>query len=143
MKKVFILVWILGAMGGAMGHTRATQSGSDASVEIFWQKFKSAVISRNKAAVARLSRFPIEMPYGVKVVKAQADLIKRYRVVFNQETDAAKCFSKARPENDPARPDEFTVSCGFPDGGEERPLVYTFTLTRTGWKFTAFDNINE
>jgi hypothetical protein len=126
---------------GAVGQTRAIRA--DDSVEIFWRKFKTAVIARDKLAVARMSRFPIQMPYGVKAVRTQADLIKRYRVVFNQETDAAKCFAKARPEFERARPREFLVSCGFPDGGEERPLLYIFTLTRSGWKFSSFDNINE
>ena len=141
MKKLIIVVLFLAATLGAQGRTRGIHAVP--SVEIFWQQFKTAVIARDKVSVARLSRFPIEMPYGVKAVRTQADLIKRYRVVFNQETDAAKCFAKSRPEIDPARPKEFTVSCGFPDGGEERPLVYTFTLTGGGWKFSSFDNINE
>ena len=107
------------------------------------KKFKTAVIKRDKAAVANLSQFPIGMPYLQKDIKTRADLSKRYRVVFNQETDAAKCFSKARPEIDSTRPKEFYVACSYPDGGGERPLVYYFTLTRTGWRFSAFDNINE
>ena len=138
---VIIVVLFLAATAGAVGQRRAIHS--DASIEIFWHKFKTAVIARDKVSVARLSRFPIEMPYGVKAVRTQADLIKRYRVVFNQETDAAKCFAKAHPEFERARPKEFIISCGFADGGEERPLLYIFTLTRNGWKFSAFDNINE
>jgi hypothetical protein len=32
----------------------------------FWQKFKSAVIAGDKAAVAEMTKFPLSMPYEVK-----------------------------------------------------------------------------
>src|SRR5687768_5460112 len=90
----FTVVLFLGATVRLVGQSRAIYS--DTSVEVFWQKFKTAVISEDKASIARLSRFPIGMPYGVKAIRTQGDLIKRYRVVFTQETDAAKCFATAR-----------------------------------------------
>jgi len=62
---------------------------------------------------------------------------------FFSETNAAKCFAKAKPDVDKQRPKEFLIGCKMTGGGEEEPIVYTFTRGRTGWKFTGFDNINE
>jgi hypothetical protein len=101
------------------------------------------VIQADKVAVSNLSALPISMPYGMKDVKNRAQFIKRYRDVFDSETNAAKCFTKAHPEIDPARLKEFTVACSLSDASEEKPLVYTFTLTRNGWRFSSFDNVNE
>ena len=141
--KATTLCLFLVMMGTVMAQAPAKRSSTEASMQVFWEKFKTAVIKRDKAAVANLSQFPIGMPYLQKDIKTRADLSKRYRAVFNQETDAAKCFSKARPEIDSTLPKEFYVACSYPDGGGERPLVYYFTLTRSGWRFFAFDNINE
>jgi hypothetical protein len=48
---------------------------------------------------------------------------------------------KAKPEVDPANPKTFTVAC--PDAAGNEVVVYHFTQTRAGWKFTALDNLNE
>lgn len=109
--------------------------------ETFWQQFKTAVIARDVPAVARLSRFPIRMSYGIPSVKTKAQLTKRFRQVFNEQTDAAACFGKAKPEVDPANVKAFTVAC--PDAAGNEVVIYHFTQTKTGWKFTSLDNINE
>lgn len=109
--------------------------------ETFWQQFKTAVIARDVPAVARLSQFPIRMSYGIPSVKTKAQLTKRFRQVFNEQTDAAACFGKAKPEVDPANVKAFTVAC--PDAAGNEVVIYHFTQTKTGWKFTSLDNINE
>jgi hypothetical protein len=110
----------------------------------FWARFRAAVINGDKETVARLSRFPISRGYGMTSLKNKAQFMRRYREVFFAETEAAKCFPKATPVIDKERPQEFTISCPFArEGGNEEPFVYTFTRTRTGWKFTGFENINE
>src|SRR5689334_919311 len=114
--------------------------GQDAR-ETFWQEFKTAVTSRNVDAVARLSQFPIGMSYGIPTIKTKAQLAKRYRQVFNEQTDAAACFSKAKPEVDPANAKAFTVAC--PDAAGNEVVIYHFRQTKTGWKFAALDNLNE
>jgi hypothetical protein len=102
------------------------------------------VIGGDKETVASLSQFPISRGYGMTSLRNKAQLLKRYRELFFGETNAAECFPKAKPFVDTGRNGEFTISCPFArDGGNEEPFVYTFTRTRTGWKFTGFENINE
>jgi hypothetical protein len=107
----------------------------------FWEQFKTAVTKRDVQTVARLSRFPIGMSYGIPAIKTKAQLSRRYRQLFNEQTDAAACFSKAKPEVDPENPKAFTVAC--PDAAGNEVVVYHFAQTRAGWKFTALDNLNE
>ena len=115
-------------------------NGYDAR-DTFWQQFKTAVTDKNVDAIATLSRFPIGMSYGIPSVKTKADLRRRYRQVFNEQTDAAACFSKAKPEVDPENAKHFTVAC--PDAAGNEVVIYHFNQTRTGWKFTGMDNLNE
>jgi hypothetical protein len=114
----------------------------DPSIQTFWTKFKTAVIKGDKTAVAQMSQFPIEMSYGVSSVKTSAQLIKRYREVFNGETNAAKCFAESKPEVDPQNSKRFTVGCRIQNTGDV-VIIYGFVRTRTGWKFNSLDNINE
>jgi hypothetical protein len=111
------------------------------SRETFWQQFKTAVTSRDVQTVARLSQFPIGMSYGIPSIKTKAQLTKRFRQIFNEQTDAATCFGKAKPEVDPANSKEFTVAC--PDSAGNEVVIYHFKQTKTGWKFTSLDNLNE
>jgi len=141
MKRPISLVLLLAVMAIALVHAAGQSAQRDASVEAFWTKFKAAVIKGDKDAVAQLSQFPIGMPYGVPAVKTSAQLTKRYRQVFNGETNAAKCFGEARPVIDPDNKKRFTVGCKNAAGDEV--VIYSFVLTRTGWKFKSLDNINE
>ena len=111
------------------------------STDSFWQEFKTAVSKRDVETIARLSKFPIEMSYGIPSIKTKAQLTKRYRQLFNEQTDAAACFSKAKPEMDADNPKHFTVAC--PDAGGNEVVIYHFQQTRAGWRLTGLDNINE
>ena len=122
--------------------TTAKSLQGDQSIQTFWTKFKAAVIKGDKTAVAQMSQFPIEMPYGVSSVKTSAQLIKRYREVFNGETNAAKCFAESKPEVDPQNSKRFSVGCKINNTGDE-VIIYGFVRTKTGWKFNSLDNINE
>ena len=115
-------------------------SGAD-SFDSVWQTFRTAVSKRDLETIARLSRFPLSMSYGVPLIKTKTQLSKRYRQVFNEQTDAAACFNKAKPEADPANPKHFTVAC--PDAAGNEVVIYHFEQTRAGWKFTGMDNLNE
>ena len=117
----------------------ATQN--DPSVEQFWSKFKAAVQKSDKASVAAMSKFPIEMPYGVAKIRTRSQLVRRWRDLFNVQADAAKCFNDAKPVVDPAARNRFTVGCKNEAGDEV--VVYGFLKTRTGWKLEFLDNINE
>ena len=115
-------------------------AGTD-STETFWQTFKTAVSKRDVETIARLSKFPLEMSYGIPTIKTKVQLSRRYRQIFNEQTDAAACFNKAKPEIDAANPKHFTVAC--PDAAGNEVVIYHFEQTRTGWKFTGLDNLNE
>ena len=138
MKKITTLSLVL-LLTGTVVATSASQAAN--SFETFWQTFKTAVSKHDVEGVARLSRFPIEMSYGIPSIKTKAQLIKRYRQVFNEQTDAAACFSKAKPEMNAENPKQFTVAC--PDAAGNEVVIYHFEQTRTGWKFTGLDNLNE
>jgi hypothetical protein len=140
-KRSIVLVLVLAAMAIALVSARVQTTQGDTPMESFWTKFKAAVIKGDKNAVAQLSQFPIGMPYGVPAVKSSAQLAKRYRQVFNGQTNAEKCFAEARPVIDPDNPKRFTVGCKNAAGDEV--IIYSFVLTPTGWKFKSLDNINE
>jgi hypothetical protein len=116
-------------------------TGFDSSQDKFWQQFKTAVTDKNVEAIAALSRFPIAMSYGIPSIKSKADLQKRYRKVFTEQTNAAACFKKAKREIDHDNYKHFTVAC--PDAAGNEVIIYHFNQTRTGWKFTGLDNLNE
>jgi hypothetical protein len=109
--------------------------------QTFWEQFKTAVTKRDVQTVARLSQFPIGMSYGIPAIKTKAQLTKRYRQLFNEQTDAAACFNKAKPEVDPANAKAFTVAC--PDAAGNEVVIYHFQQTKSGWKLTGLDNLNE
>lgn len=111
------------------------------STDTFWQNFKTAVSKADVDAIARLSKFPLSMSYGIPVIRTKAQLTRRYRQVFKEQTDAAACFAKAKPEIDADNSKHFTVAC--PDAAGNEVVIYHFEQTRLGWKFTGLDNINE
>ena len=111
------------------------------SADTFWQTFKTAVSKRDVETIARLSKFPIGMSYGIPSIKTKAQLSKRYRQIFNEQTDAAACFAKAKIEMDPENAKRFSVAC--PDAAGNEVVIYHFEQTKTGWKFAGLDNLNE
>jgi len=111
------------------------------SAETFWQTFKTAVTKRDVETIARLSKFPIGMSYGIPTIKTKVQLSRRYKQIFNEQTDAAACFSKAKIEMDPENSKRFSVAC--PDAAGNEVVIYHFEQTSTGWKFTGLDNLNE
>ena len=115
-------------------------TGADATDD-FWQAFKTAVSKRDINTIARLSKFPIGMSYGISSIRNKVQLTRRYKQLFNEQTDAAACFNKAKPEMDTANTKHFTVAC--PDAAGNEVVIYHFEQTRTGWKFTGLDNLNE
>ncbi len=119
----------------------ATAAQTDPSIDAFWTKFKSAVIKNDKETIATMVQFPIAMPYGVAAIRTKAQLLRRYRDLFNQQTDAAKCFADAKPEIDSANKNRFTVACKDAAGNEV--VIYGFVRTRGVWKLKSLDNINE
>ena len=135
MALTFTLIMIA-VLSGA-----ASPFQADTSIQPFWSQFKAAVSKSDKDAVASMSQFPIGMPYGMGAVKTKAQLIKRYREVFNGETNAAKCFATSKPEIEAKIKNRFTVGCKNAAGDEV--IIYEFVRTHGIWKFKSLDNINE
>ena len=110
----------------------------------FWQKFKSAVIAGDKAAVAEMTKFPVSMPYSVKAVKNKPEFLRRYDEIFKGEANAAQCFGSAEPRKEYAK--RYEIYCPFketPEDRENAPIRFIFELTKSGWKFVGLDNVNE
>jgi len=117
---------------------------AETDLPAFWNKFKSAVIAGDKAAVAEMTKFPVSMPYLVKAVKNKEDFFRRYNEIFKGEANAAQCFASAKPEKQSAG--RYEVYCPFketPNDKENAPIRFIFELTKSGWKFVGLDNINE
>ena len=144
MKKLSI-VFFLFALIIPVVLSSAKPSGADAAMNAFWDKFKAAVIKGDKEAVLALSALPIEMEYGMPRIRTKAQFMKYYKHIFAGEANAAKCFKTAKAELDSSNKKLFTVGCGFAEDSTpaDQPLVYTFKLTRAGWRFVGYDNINE
>jgi hypothetical protein len=109
----------------------------------FWAKFKTAVASNDKAAVAGMTNFPLSMPYGVETVKSKAEFLDEYDGILNMEADAKRCFQATEPEKYGAR---YGIYCAFkqePESSDDRPIEYVFEETKAGWRFTGLDNTNE
>ena len=110
----------------------------------FWQKFKSAVIAGDKAAVAEMTKFPVSMSYLEKPVKNKEDFLRRYNEIFKGEANAPQCFGSVKPQKESAK--QYKVYCPFketPDDWENAPICFIFELTKGGWRFVGLDNINE
>jgi hypothetical protein len=110
----------------------------------FWQKFKTAVVKGDKSAVASMTKFPLEMPYGHKSIRSKTDFINRFNKIMNLEANVKRCFQARKPTKDDNG--NYSIDCAFKgesESSDNRPIVYTFTKTKTGWKFRGIDNINE
>lgn len=136
-RVILVISLCIGLGLTSLGHEKQ----SDDKFTDFWTQFKTAVINGNKAKVADLSKFPIGMSYGVRSIRNKAELLRRYREVFNQQTDAAKCFGTKEPERDETNPRKYAVAC--PDEAGNEVVIYEFERGQTGWKFVRLDNINE
>ncbi len=94
-------------------------AGSDFSA--FWQKFKSAVIAGDKAAVAEMTKFPLSIGYLEKPVKNKQQFLRRYDEIFKGEASAAQCFPSAKPHQQSAR--QYDVYCPFKETPNDLRLL--------------------
>jgi hypothetical protein len=107
-------------------------SRSDDSFLSFWRQFKTAVIRRDRKAVARLSRFPLAVAEGVPNIQNSAELSRRFSELFNRQTDAAQCFATRQPTADTESSNRFTIVCPYE---KDVFVAYEFERTQLGWKF--------
>src|SRR5437762_7750440 len=117
---------------------------AESDFSTFWKTFKSTVMAGDKAKVAEMTKFPLSMPYGVKAVKNKEDFLRRYAEIFKGEANAAQCFKSAEPHKESDR--QYEIYCPFketPDDRENAPIRFVFDSSKSGWKFTGIDNVNE
>jgi hypothetical protein len=117
---------------------------AESDFSAFWQKFKSAVIAGDKAAVAEMTKFPLSMPYEVKTVKNKEGFLRRYDEIFKGEANAAQCFKSGKPQKESDQ--RYGIYCPFkdtPNDWENAPIRFIFELTKGGWRFVGLDNVNE
>lgn len=141
MRSIIAVTLLALSLSLAVRPTIAVTPQSDPSIQTFWGKFKIAVNKGDTEAVASLSRFPIDMPYGSPRIKTKAQLSKRYRELFNVQANAVKCFGEATPKVNDDDKNRFTVGCKDKAGNEV--VVYGFLKTSGVWKLIFLDNINE
>ena len=138
-KKIISLFMILGLT--PLAFAKPAQSDFNS----FWQVFKTAVVNNDKNAVAGMVNYPFETYAYDRTIKTRTKpaFLKLYKQVLDGEVDAKKCFATAKPRKDTAK--KYSIACPFrsDSGGGGEPFVYTFVLTKTGWKFAGFENINE
>ena len=140
MRLVSLQIWLAGILI-LLSFPNAFAESDFAS---FWGKFKSAVISGDKAAVAEMTKFPVSMPYGVKSIKNKENFMRRYGEVFDGEANAAQCFGSTKPQK--AESGGYEIYCPFketPNDKENAPIRFLFESTKGGWRFVGLDNINE
>lgn len=112
-------------------------------INSFWRNFKTAVVNGDKNSVAKMIKFPLQMPYGVKSIKTKSYFIKNYGEIMNLEANAKRCFQHANLEKQGNR---YEIACTFKnekESSDNRPIVYSFEKTKSGWKLAGIDNINE
>lgn len=120
----------------------AAQAQTD--INAFWQKFKTAVVKGDKTAVSSMTKFPLSMPYGHKSIRSKTDFIRRFDQIMNLEANVKRCFQARKPTKDDNG--NYSIDCAFKgesESSDNRPILYIFTKTRTGWMFRGIDNINE
>ena len=140
-KGVSLLLFSI-LVTSAAGALRAR--AADPTIDAFWDKFKTAVTKGDKQAVFGITQLPLGMGYGQSPLRTRAQFMKKYNYIFAGEVNAVKCFETAKPQVDKGKTKEFYVTCPFAqNGGGDEPFVYTFKLTRSGWRFVSFENINE
>lgn len=139
--KIAVVVLVLTLVAISRASSIVVNVQSDPSIQTFWGKFKTAVNKGDKEAVASMSKFPVEMPYGFPRIKTRAQLIKRYRELFSVQANALKCFGNAMPKVNEEDKNQFTVGCKDKAGNEV--VVYGFGKTGGVWKLIFLDNINE
>ena len=121
-----------------------TNAFAESEFSTFWQKFKSAIIAGDKAAVAEITNFPLSMPYGIKAVENKENFSRRYNEIFKGDANAAQCFRSTEPHKETDR--RYEIYCPFkdtPNDRENAPIRFIFESTKAGWKFAGLDNINE
>lgn len=131
MRRTVLLCLVL-TLAGSFLAAGSNSSQTTDTFPAFWREFKRTVISRDEQSVIRLTKFPIGISNDAKPVQNRAEMKRRFSEIFDQHTNAAKCFSEREPSQDTESPNRYTISCPNKD---DNFVVYEFERTNSGWKF--------
>lgn len=95
--------------------------------DAFLAKFRAALKANDSAAVASMTRLPLESTRDAPSRNAAEFRSKAYPMIFTARTRA--CLQRTKPEydRDPDKNDNYMIFCG-----EE---IYVFTRTPAGFRF--------
>ena len=94
----------------------------DESFAPFWAQFKTAVASKNKEAIAAMTKFPFEY-LSDRLTKA--DFMKKCDAIFSVKVQ--RCLPNAKPVKADDR-DSYSVFCGS--------TIFVFEKGTGGYQFT-------
>jgi hypothetical protein len=117
-KPLLILATMIALAGQSVASAAATKK--DPQFEAFYSKFKTAVVKRDKATIATLTKLPFL--YDSKYLD-KAKYIARFNEIFPKSTVA--CFQKEKPIADK---DYKEVFCG--------EAIYIFEKVNGNYLFT-------
>lgn len=95
---------------------------TDESFAPFWAQFKTAVASKNKEAIAAMTKFPFE---HLSDSLTKADFIKKCDAIFSAKVQ--RCFRDAKPVKADDR-NSYSVFCG--------QTIFVFEKGNGGYQFT-------
>ena len=97
-------------------------STKDESFAPFWAQFKTAVASKNKEAIAGMTKFPFTY---MSDILTKTDFIKKCDAIFG--TKVQRCIRDAKPVKADDR-DSYSVFCG--------ETIFVFEKGSGGYQFT-------
>ena len=122
MKYPFVIALVLVIL--IKSALSAEVKSEDRSFANFWTQFKTAVVNKDKEAIAGMTKFPFN--YGKKLTRA--DFMKQFDVIFDAKV--RKCFQNAKAIKDTNR-ENYTVFCG-----ED---IFTFAKENGEYRLTDVD----
>ncbi|MGB9179710.1 MAG: hypothetical protein WCB68_10745 [Pyrinomonadaceae bacterium] len=136
MKTTLSIALVILCFGSSLSDAsgQRTRKNIASEMQIFWSTFQAAVARNDKEAVASMTHFPLEMPYGVRSIRTKAQFMKSYSKIFDAETK--KCFSTATPNPERGKTKRFWIGCG-------EAMMYWFNMVNGEYKFISVDNVNE
>lgn len=110
---------------------------------IFWEKFRTAVLNDDKVGVVALTSFPLLMPFGISSVTNKDAFLNKYNSILNMEADVKRCFLHSTPQPEGNGYDVYCTFKRLPESSHNRPIRYHFGRKQGRWQFEGIDNINE
>ena len=94
-------------LGPVASQVYSEETQTKQSFASFWVKFRAAVASNDKEAVAAMTKFPVDISANV----TRDAFLEKYHEFFNQ--NVRRCFAKEKPvSDDQSRRGGYNLFCG-------------------------------